>query len=63
MDTKDLTTSIVIARDTGADLTEWEQQFCNTLSERLEGDGFWLSPAQTKSLIRLGEKLELLDDE
>lgn len=62
METQDLAVAIVIARDTGASLTDWESQFCETLSEKLDGDNFWLSPAQTKSLIRLAEKLGFIYD-
>ena len=56
-----LALTIVLARDTGAELSNWEHQFCDSLAEILERDYFYLSPAQIRSLIRLGEKLDMVD--
>lgn len=54
---ENLAITVLCARDTGARLSEWERKFCETLEERLTWDTFFLSSAQSRSLIRLAETL------
>ena len=51
--------SVIVAADTGADLSDWERSFVETLRMMLDENRLWLSGAQRKSLFRMAEKLEL----
>ena len=56
---EDVALTILLARDTGANMSNWERQFCETLEQKVGGEYFYLSPAQKKSLFRLADKLEI----
>lgn len=63
MDLIDLAEAVVFAQETGATVTAWEFEFIQTLAERLvnhmEGEEFWLSPGQRRSLHRLAENFNI----
>lgn len=58
-DWQTLALTVIIARDTGAELSQWERSFTETLAMMLEEGKMWLSGPQRKSLLRLCESLEL----
>lgn len=54
-----LALNVIIARDTGAELSEWECSFIETMRLMLEENRMWLSGGQRRSLLNMCEKLEL----
>lgn len=54
-----LALNVILACDTGAQLSEWERSFVETLRLMLDEGRVWLSGAQRRSLLNMCEKLEL----